>query len=293
MAEAEIYIWDVERGDAILVKGPKRNAILDLGSHRSGFSPCEHIRRNHGVKDIDYLVISHPDADHISDLPRFVELYDPSVIATRDEALPYIRRRKDELYPDDEEYQTIVQAYLNLTTQYTNPPKYSPRSADWNGGLTIHHEMLPSDQIGVKPVSQLSSDETVNLNNLSIVSILRYGSFQMVTMGDLESNAIEKLLSRDGVTEKLKRTNVLLAPHHGRESSYTSELLHYCNPDVVAISDAKAGATNASSKYSTYASGITVGRRNGGTTRRNVVTTRNDGVISIRIDDNSWSVRID
>jgi competence protein ComEC len=64
-------------------------------------------------------------------------------------------------------------------------------------------------------------------------------------------------------------------------------------PDLVAISDAKSGSTNASQKYSAQATGATVDRRTETTTNRNVVTTRQDGVIYLGISDNGYSVRID
>lgn len=293
MAYVDIYIWNVDRGDAILIKGPEKNAIIDLGDRRAGFSPAEHIYYNHNVHSIDYLVITHPDNDHINDVPKFTDLFSPTVIASREEALPYVKRRKNTLYPNDEQYQAVARAYIKLVESYNRTPKYTPRDPEWNEGLTLYHTLLPKSATDIKPVCELRTDEKVNLNNLSIVTILRYGGFQLVTAGDLEADAIERLLRDEDTAEQFRGTNILIAPHHGRESSYTPELFKYMSPDIVAISDAKAGTTNASSKYSYQANGCRVQRRNGPPTERNVVTTRDDGVIYIGVNTQGYNVRID
>lgn len=293
MAAVEIYIWDVERGDAIFVKGPERNAVIDLGQHTNGFSPSNHIHTQHGIDSVDYLVLTHPDEDHIEDLPEFSSYYSPEVIARRDEADEYIKRRKNDLYPDRSHYQSVTEAYLTLTDTYNQRASFSPSDPSWNGGLTFTHHILSLEEAGTTPIGNLSRGETVNLNNLSILTVVEYGSFKLVTAGDLEQQAIELLLEQSSVREDLRDTNVLIAPHHGRESSYSPKLFQYMTPDLVAISDAKAGSTNASQKYSAQATGTTVTRRSGTETSRNVVTTRQDGVIYIGIDDEESRVRID
>lgn len=293
MAAVEIYIWDVERGDAIFVKGPERNAVIDLGQHANGFSPSHHIHTQHGINSVDYLVLTHPDEDHIEDLPEFLSYFSPVVIARRDEADEYIKRRKNDLYPDRPHYQTVTEAYLTLTNTYNKRATFSPSSTSWNGGLTFTHHILSLEEAGTTPIDDLNRGETVNLNNLSILTVLEYGSFKLVTAGDLEQEAIETLLQQSAVHDDLRGVDVLIAPHHGRESSYTPELFQYMTPDLVVISDAKAGSTNASQKYSRQATGATVSRRSGTTTSRNVVTTRQDGVIYFGIDDEEYRVRID
>ncbi|MDR5657707.1 MBL fold metallo-hydrolase [Halodesulfurarchaeum sp. HSR-GB] len=293
MAAVEIYIWDVERGDAIFIKGPERNAIIDLGQHANGFSPSRHIHTQHGVDSVDYLVLTHPDEDHIEDLPEFQSYFSPEVVARRDEADKYIRRRKNDLYPDRSHYQAVTEAYLTLTDTYDQRATFSPSKPSWNGGLTFSHHILSLEEAGTAPIEGLTDNETVNLNNLSILTVLEFGSFKLVTAGDLEKEAIETLLQKSSVQDDLRGTDVLIAPHHGRESSYTPKLFKYTTPDLVAISDAKAGSTNASQKYSAQATGATVFRRSGSTTSRSVVTTRQDGVIDLGIDDDGYRVRID
>ena len=56
---------------------------------QSEFSPSLHVHESHGVRTIDYLIISHPDQDHIEDLPHLlVCLWRSSRILLRNRSLP-------------------------------------------------------------------------------------------------------------------------------------------------------------------------------------------------------------
>ncbi|MFD1572089.1 MBL fold metallo-hydrolase [Halorubrum laminariae] len=44
------------------------------------------------MDSVDYLVLTHPDEDHIEDLPEFSSYYSPEVIARRDVADEYMNR---------------------------------------------------------------------------------------------------------------------------------------------------------------------------------------------------------
>jgi competence protein ComEC len=292
MTDVQIYIWDVERGDAILVKGPEENVVIDLGQHRNGFSPTEQIK-NHGVDDIGYLRISHPDEDHIKDIVEFLDEFSGFTFNRPKSARPYIKHRNETLYPDKDSYQEIAEAYLEIDN-WSGDVSVSPSSEERNAGLTFNtYELSPSD-IGLKPADELGPDEDVNLNNLSHLTVLEYNDFKLLTMGDLEADVIEQLLGKSYVSSAISGTDVLIAPHHGRTSSYTSELFEEITPDIVAISDAAGVDSSASSQYSNQATGKQVERRKDGYETRYSITTRHDGVLYFGIDeDGSYKTIID
>lgn len=70
----KFIIWDVGHGLCIWIQTPKgHHHWIDCGAAtENDFSPAEHVNSKHGVKAIDYLIISHPDADHLRDLPNLV-----------------------------------------------------------------------------------------------------------------------------------------------------------------------------------------------------------------------------
>lgn len=298
--DLQFYIWDVKRGDCILVKGPEENVLIDVGGN-SEFSPSKHIHNNHGT-DIDSLIISHPDEDHIEDLPNFVDEYSPNSIywSRPVSSIPYIKHRKENRYPDKESYQEIAGAFLeHFDKDEYDDEDYqdssSPIKSERNkGAVTYTSYRLSRDKLGLTPAEELDDDKGVNLNSLSYLTVVKYNGFKLVTMGDLEENAIETLIGYDEVANDLEGTDVLIAPHHGLDSSYTSELFNYFTPDIVAISDAGSADSSAQGKYYQQADGKTVARRNDSAETRYTVSTYNDGVIYLGVGESgSYKVNID
>ena len=74
---------------------------------------------------------------------------------------------------------------------------------------------------------------------------------------------------------ELESIDILLAPHHGLNSSFDSEFVSHLNPLLTIISD-KSDESSAREKYYNKTRGLTVG----GNARR-CLTTRNDGDIFV------------
>ena len=75
-SDLDIRVWEVADGLAIRIRTPSgQNHIIDAG-RTPDFSPAEHISKYHWREGdrLNYLVISHQDADHVEDLPNVLEL---------------------------------------------------------------------------------------------------------------------------------------------------------------------------------------------------------------------------
>lgn len=125
--------------------------------------------------------------------------------------------------------------------------------------------------------------EECTTNNLSQMVFLEYGNFMMCVPGDLEQEGWEKILKKEGVIEKLKSTNVLIASHHGRENGYYPEVFNYCKPECIIISDGGIEYDTQKNMPSKYAQHVKDGINFCKTTRQ-VLTTRKDGDLLINID---------
>jgi competence protein ComEC len=288
-SDLEFYVWDVEHGDAMLIKSPEANIVVDLGRHQNGFSPTKQIRK-HGIEQIDLLVISHPDLDHIQDITTFFEHFTPQYIMHPSGDLPYIEHKKNKQYPNDQSYQAIAGEYVR-TRKNHNHVMDSPLQF---GELVVHEFSLTPEELGFSQPDQLPNDRCPSLNNLSVLNIFEYNDFKLATMGDLESEAIEMMLEKPGVVDALNGTDILLAPHHGRQSSFSPALLNRIDPDIIGISDSGGTEHNAISKYSRQASGKLAESRNSEDKMRYTVTTRKDGVLYFGAkSDGTYKVVID
>lgn len=286
-AAVDIYLWDVEHGDCLLIKGPEENIVIDLSQHRNGFSPSKNMAQY--LDEVNTLLISHPDRDHIEDILNFYDEFSPKTFVRPKSATKYLKHKKENVYPDDEEYQKITEKYLQITEErYTNTPSTSLDSPQRNRGLTVTtHRLSEHDISPPKPLSEYDDDENPNVNNLSLLSIIEYEDFKIVTAGDLKKKAIEKLLEDSEVRQDLIGTDVLIAPHHGRKSSYCSELFNVISPDLVLVSD-KSGvdpSQTATGRYSRQAGGKWVKSANGKSEskERYCVSTRDVGYINLKV----------
>ena len=73
MGDFECIIWKVEHGSAAFLRTPNnRTMMLDAGCSEN-FSPAQHLKKYYNIDSKDNrlykLIISHPDRDHIRNLP--------------------------------------------------------------------------------------------------------------------------------------------------------------------------------------------------------------------------------
>ena len=78
-------------------------------------------------------------------------------------------------------------------------------------------------------------------NNTSIVVMLLYEGVLFVCPGDIEPNGWKELwrINGNSYSNLIARANwrILVAPHHGRKSGYSEEMVEIIRPHVVLISD--------------------------------------------------------
>ncbi len=269
----EIVFWDVQHGSATYINCPNSTHIVkDLGTGSYGedneeFSPLLHLKNQWGVEQLDAVIISHPHKDHIDDIMNFDELsprflFRPNHL-TEEEIMEGVR----------EEDKHLFEKYLEINRRYSLPVSEDedPFLPENNGGVEIQ-TFVPR------------SCSKSNINNHSIVTILSYANSKVVLTGDNEPCSWKELLENGTFVKAINNADILLAPHHGRESGFYSELFEYFKPKLTIISDGRFCDSSASDRYSKVSTGWTVHHRdNSEDEERYCVTTRNDGVIVVKL----------
>ncbi|MCZ7400605.1 MAG: hypothetical protein O8C61_00100 [Candidatus Methanoperedens sp.] len=272
----EIVFWDVQHGSSTYIKTPNgKHIVQDLGIGSYGdsskeFSPLLHLKNKWGVNQLDYVIITHPHKDHIDDIMNFDKL-SPRVLS-RPKHLP-----KNEIIKNvQEDDMHIFDKYFEINQRYSSPVSSSedPSLSNNNGGVEIQ-TFTPN------------SSSTSNINNHSIVTVLSYANSKVLLAGDNEPPSWKELLEKESFRNAIKNADILLAPHHGRESGFYSELFEHFKPRLTIISDGQFCDTSATDRYSKISTGWTVHHRNCEKEKRNCVTTRNDGVIVLKLGYNS------
>jgi len=259
----DLGIFNVGHGFcATLVADNGNVMLLDCGADvEIGFQPSRFLRAI-GCNEIQLLVVSNYDEDHMEDLPNLLRgLQVRCLLRNRTVGAHDLLRMKAESLP-------IGQGALAMAGMMQT---YTRDVPVWEAPV------FP----GVRRTSfcnpyPVFTDE----NNLSLVTFLHYGSVHLVFPGDLECAGWRQLLRMPAFRSELAQVNVFVASHHGRENGYCAEVFEVCRPELIVISDNHMAFESQETvdQYAQHASGVffTDGRI------RRVLTTRRDGTIWIR-----------
>lgn len=262
--QAVMTVYNVQLGLAVHIKAPNgKYIIIDLGTGAQG-SGNENPLLKRLYDDIGYMIITHPHLDHIDDILNF-DRNAPTTLnratsITNEEVMSGVRECDK---PKFEKYCEVNDRYsspVSATTDPNNPDNY--------GGLQIH-------------VFKTSSCDKVNFNNFSSIIVLELANCKIVVCGDNEKDSLNLLMKRESFKDAVKNADVLVAPHHGRESGYQDDFVSLVSPALTIISDTTKSDASAVDKYREKTRGWKVWDRNGNSSKRFCLTTRSDGNIIV------------
>ena len=276
--DTTVVFWDVQHGHSTYIKtSNNRHIMIDLGTgdysgKNTEFSPLRHLKYNYGVQQLDYVVVTHPHMDHIDDILNFDSM-NPKVFHR-----PTQLSNAEVMSGVQEKDRLKAEKYCEINSRYNSP--IDPNSIDspnnpqnW-GGLKIQ-SFIPY------------SCDHKNFNNHSIVVIIECATTKIVIPGDNEKCAYDELLKNPSFMTAIKDADVLLAPHHGRESGYNVDFVNQVNPKLTVVSDGRFCDTSANARYTAKSSGWTVQKKSGKSEVRKCLTTNSDGEVLIEFGLNA------
>lgn len=186
----KIHFIDVGQGDSILIKEAGGQNILVDGGDRADRTAAEIINylKDQNVKKINYLISTHPHADHIGGLVDIIDSFEVETV------LDSGKVHSSATY---ENYLIkIDQKNINFET---------PRQGD-------KYKLGESEIVFLHPDQKI---DDYSLNNSSLVFVLKYGQHNFLFTGDIEKKVETELLAEN---PDLK-IDVIKVPHHGSDSS--------------------------------------------------------------------------
>lgn len=200
----EVHFINVSQGDATYIEMPNGDDILiDAGVANQGTAVVNYLKAQEKDIDIEYMIATHPDADHIGGMQDvFKQL-----------------NIKNFYYPQDAPHDTQTwQNVLNLAKVEGCKVLDSKPGTTLNGGATLKL---------VHP----SKDYTDN-NEDSVVALLDYDNTKVLLTGDAEAVTEQDMVSQNLVPD----VDVLKVGHHGSNSSTTQAFLNKVKPEHAVIS---------------------------------------------------------
>lgn len=199
-----VHFIDVGQGDSILIQLPsQQNMLIDAGDNNKGQVVVDYLKAQ-DVTRIDFLVATHPHADHIGGMDQVIDEFDigaiymPKVAHTTNTYL-------DVLEAIDRKGLTIKAAVA---------------------GMNIPIEGVEAEILA--PDSDMKSD---NLNDYSIVIKLTYGETVFLFQGDAEKKSEQDILA--SYTDI--KADVIKLGHHGSSTSSTAKYIEAVDPDYAII----------------------------------------------------------
>jgi competence protein ComEC len=252
--ELRVSFLDIGQGDAVLIQTPSGHSMLiDGGPDKSIIQKLDE-QMNYFDHDIDVMVTTHPDADHVTGLIPVLEKYNVHTIVT-----PPIKGHT-EIFNDLEHHITNENADVRVA--------HTGDMIDFQDGVVATILYPPKNY----------HEKKNDTNDASVSMEIKYGSDTFLLTGDLPSTE-EGNLIRAGLD---KNITVYKAGHHGSKYSSCEELLSYVHPEYAVIS---AGKNN---RYG-HPNPETVARLQ--KYSKEIISTIDRGTITFLTDGNVTNVR--
>lgn len=199
-----IHYIDVGQGDSALVQTNNKNLLIDAGTPDSSESLINYLK-NLGIKNIDFVVATHPHADHIGGMQSILKEFNVSYFCA-----PKVTENTDI-------FKNMIKA-LKENNISINILSYS-------------HPIDLGENTKVEIYSP-SNNEYDNINNYSSLLKISYGKTSFLFTGDAEAEIEMEVLKLN----KDLKSDVLKVGHHGSITSTTDSFLKEVSPKIAIIS---------------------------------------------------------
>jgi competence protein ComEC len=216
--DLRITIVDVGQGNAAIIEFPGgKTMLIDGGGFydNDSFDVGERITApllwRNKIKNIDTIMLTHPDSDHLNGLLYIAQHFNVKIIRTNHDSgntLGY-QRFQDIIREKKIDHLSFTEFHRNFEI----------------GGVQVRILYPPEDFLEKK-----EKDSWRDYNANSMVIQLKMGEFSCLFTGDIKAKSEAELIALSG--DDLK-SQILIAPHHGSKTSSTPRFIAMVDPETV------------------------------------------------------------
>jgi competence protein ComEC len=203
----KISFFDVGQGDSIFIQTPQGHQVLIDGGPDSTVLEKLGQEMPFWDRDIDLIILTHPDHDHIAGLIEVLKVYEVDNI--------------------------LWTGVAGNTQQY----------GEWERCLEEENASIIIAESGQKiimgdvyfeviyPFENLEGEEVKNINDTSVVGRLVFKNNSFFFTGDISKSAERKIVESGAEI----KSDVLKVSHHGSKTSTAEEFVFSVSPDLAVI----------------------------------------------------------
>ena len=243
----QVSFIDVGQGDSELLILPDGKTILiDAGEAKTADALIRFIQ-SLGVSRLDYIIATHPHADHIGGMAKVIGAFDVGSV--------YLPKVEHDTKTFEDLLLAVKEKGLKINTA--------------KAGVTL------LDEAGVRAEFLAPcADKYKDLNNYSAVLKLTYQNVSFLFMGDAEQESERQIIKQ--ATEGALSADVIKLGHHGSSTSSSKAFLGAVSPSIAVVSCGEGnsyGHPHAETLQTLERLGITIYR----TDENGTVTVSTDG----------------
>lgn len=200
--EMEIHFIDVGQGDATLIICDGESMLIDAGDNDKGTLVQNYLKKRN-ITNIKYLILTHPDADHIGGADVIITKFECENI--------FMSGCKS----DSNTYRDVIDAM------------------SYKGNEALLANVGQSYALGSAKFTIIAPNRDYeDTNNSSIGIMLQHGENSFIFTGDAEEVAEGDILN----SGQHIQADVYQVGHHGSKSSSSIDFLRVVNPKYAVIS---------------------------------------------------------
>lgn len=249
----EVHFVDVGQGAAQIIKTPNNKVMVIDGGNNDDEDDMVAYLNELGVKKVDILIGTHPDADHIGGIDAVIDAFDIGKIY-----MPKIQS-------NTQTFESVLQSIANKGLKVTTA----------QAGITL--DLDPAiEAVMIAPLQQ-SNDS----NEMSAIVRLSYGEQSFLLTGDAGVKTEQELIASGATLQ----SDVLLVGHHGSKHSTSTAFVQAVQPTygVIQVGKNNYGHPEDSVLNTLAAAGIQIYR----TDTDGTIVFKTDGKTMV-VNKNAW-----
>lgn len=200
--ELQVHFVDVEQGDCIVLTCEGETMLIDAGNNRYGETVVDYLEYLK-VDKLEYVVATHPDADHIGGIDTVLKSFGC-----------------DEVWMTDDTKDTMTYEEVVDIIKKNKIEKRLP-------------EVGESVELGCALVTVLAPvEEYENANENSIMLMVQHGEKKFLFTGDAEEQEMKDVCHSGADID----ADVYKASHHGSRDGMVEAFLDEVSPEYAVIS---------------------------------------------------------